>query len=226
MQWPPTRPGRNGRKFHLLPAASNTSSVSIPRRLKSSASSLMSAMFTSRCVFSMTLAASATRMLEALWVPARTIDAIELVDELRDLGRRTRSHLLDGRQAMFLVARVDALGAVAGEEILVELETGLALENRNADLFGAARIHGGLVHHDVALLEHLADGLAGALERRQVGAVVPIDRRRDRDDEDAALAEILEAGGILELARCASAPRSSTRACCPCPSSARRCGPP
>ena len=22
MQWPPTRPGRNGRKFHLVPAAS------------------------------------------------------------------------------------------------------------------------------------------------------------------------------------------------------------
>ena len=26
MQWPPTRPGRNGRKFHLVPAASSTSS--------------------------------------------------------------------------------------------------------------------------------------------------------------------------------------------------------
>jgi hypothetical protein len=26
MQWPPTRPGRKGRKFHLLPAASRTSS--------------------------------------------------------------------------------------------------------------------------------------------------------------------------------------------------------
>ncbi len=31
-------------------------------------------MFTSRCVFSMTLAASATRMLEALWVPAVMIE--------------------------------------------------------------------------------------------------------------------------------------------------------
>jgi hypothetical protein len=38
--------------------------------LKISASSLISAMFTSRWVFSMTLAASATRMLEALCVPA------------------------------------------------------------------------------------------------------------------------------------------------------------
>ena len=66
-------PGRNGRKFHLLPAAFSTSSVSIPIRLKISASSLISAMLTSRCVFSMTLAASATRMLEALCVPAFTI---------------------------------------------------------------------------------------------------------------------------------------------------------
>ena len=65
MQWPPTRPGRKGRKFHLVPAACSTSSVSRPMRLKISASSLISAMLTSRCVFSMTLAASATRMLEA-----------------------------------------------------------------------------------------------------------------------------------------------------------------
>ena len=75
MQCPPTRPGRNGRKFHLVPAASSTSSVSMPRRLKISASSLISAMLTSRCVFSITLAASATRMLDALWVPAVMICA-------------------------------------------------------------------------------------------------------------------------------------------------------
>ena len=30
MQWPPTSPGLNGRKFHFVPAASSTSSVSIP----------------------------------------------------------------------------------------------------------------------------------------------------------------------------------------------------
>ncbi|MNT47901.1 hypothetical protein D3C72_1846530 [compost metagenome] len=70
MQWPPTRPGRNGRKFHLVPAACSTASVSMPILLKIRASSLISAMFTSRCVFSITLAASATRMLDALCVPA------------------------------------------------------------------------------------------------------------------------------------------------------------
>ncbi len=34
MQWPPTRPGRKGRKFHLLPAACSTAWVSMPILLK------------------------------------------------------------------------------------------------------------------------------------------------------------------------------------------------
>jgi hypothetical protein len=43
--------------------------------LENQASSFMSAMFRSRCVFSMTFAASATRMLDARCVPAVTIEA-------------------------------------------------------------------------------------------------------------------------------------------------------
>ena len=70
MQWPPTMPGRKGRKFHLLPAASSTSSVSMPRRSKMTDSSLTRAMFRSRWVFSITLAASATFRLLAWCVPA------------------------------------------------------------------------------------------------------------------------------------------------------------
>ena len=34
MQWPPTRPGSNGRKFHLVPAASSTSHIDTPIREK------------------------------------------------------------------------------------------------------------------------------------------------------------------------------------------------
>ena len=59
-------------KFHFVPAASSTSSVLMPIRSKISANSLISAMLTSRCVFSITLAASATRIDGALWVPAVT----------------------------------------------------------------------------------------------------------------------------------------------------------
>jgi hypothetical protein len=61
------------RKFHFVPAAASTSRVRMPMRSKMSESSFMSAMFRSRCVFSMTLAASATLMLAALNTPAGTI---------------------------------------------------------------------------------------------------------------------------------------------------------
>jgi len=47
MQWPPTRPGLKGIKFHLVAAASRTDSVSMPSLLKMIDSSLISAMFTS-----------------------------------------------------------------------------------------------------------------------------------------------------------------------------------
>ena len=53
-------PGKNFRKFHFVPAASKTDLVSIPSRRKMRASSFINAMFRSRCVFSITLAASAT----------------------------------------------------------------------------------------------------------------------------------------------------------------------
>ncbi|MNP64297.1 hypothetical protein D3C76_1597810 [compost metagenome] len=74
MQCPPTRPGLNFRKFHLVPAASRTSSVSMPMRSKISASSFMRAMFKSRWVFSITLAASATLIDAALYTPAVTTE--------------------------------------------------------------------------------------------------------------------------------------------------------
>ncbi len=53
-----------------MPAASNTDSVSILSFLKMRASSLISAIFKSLWVFSITLAASATLILLALCVPA------------------------------------------------------------------------------------------------------------------------------------------------------------
>ena len=74
MQWPPTSPGRNGRKFHLVPAASSTSVVSMPILVKMRESSLTKAMLMSRCEFSITLAASATRIVGARWVPAVMTD--------------------------------------------------------------------------------------------------------------------------------------------------------
>ena len=56
-------------------AASSTSCVSIPILVKILESSLTKAMFISRCEFSITLAASATLIVEARWVPAVMTDA-------------------------------------------------------------------------------------------------------------------------------------------------------
>ena len=70
MQCPPTRPGWKFRKFHLVPAASSTSRVSMPREWKRTESSFISAMLRSRWVFSMTFAASATRIDGATWIGA------------------------------------------------------------------------------------------------------------------------------------------------------------
>ena len=41
MQWPPTKPGQNGNKFHFVPAACSTAWVSMPMRLKMIANSLI-----------------------------------------------------------------------------------------------------------------------------------------------------------------------------------------
>ena len=66
MQCPPTRPGLNGKKFHFVAAASKTDLVLIFNLLKIIENSFTRAIFTSLCVFSITLAASATLILGAL----------------------------------------------------------------------------------------------------------------------------------------------------------------
>ena len=62
-------------KFHFVPAASSTAVVSMPRRSKMIASSFIKLMLRSRCVFSITLAASATRTPFASKMPAVITDA-------------------------------------------------------------------------------------------------------------------------------------------------------
>ena len=59
MQWPPTSPGSNGRKFHFVRAAANTSHIDSPAFEKICAASFMKAMLMSRCAFSIAFAASA-----------------------------------------------------------------------------------------------------------------------------------------------------------------------
>src|SRR5689334_18793363 len=106
---------------------------------------------------------------------------------------------------MLLVPRVDPLGAVTGEKILVELEPRLPLEDRHTHLFGAAWVHGRLVNDDSPRAHHLANGFARAHQGGQVRTLVAIDGRRYRHDEDAASLEVGElrrkgqVPGALEL---------------------------
>ena len=65
------------------------------------------------------------------------------------------------RQRVLLVARVDALGRVADEEVLLPVQARVLLEDRDADLLGGARIDGRLEDDDGAALHVAADRLAG-----------------------------------------------------------------
>ena len=172
MQCPPTRPGRNGRKFHLVPAASSTSSVSMPSRSKMIASSFISAMLRSRWVFSMTLAASATLMLEARCTPAVTMLLVHRRDSLEGLRRVAGHHLDDLRERAFLVAGIDALGRVADEEVLLPFHARMLLQDRDADLLGGAGVDGRFEHDRRAALQVPADrlGRARPAARNRAGA--------------------------------------------------------
>ena len=108
---------------------------------------------------------------------------------------------------MFLVARVDALGAVAGVEVDVELEAGELFEDRDAVFFGGAGVHRGFVDDDVALLEHLADGLGGLDQRGEVGLLVLVDGGGDGDDE-----AVVVSAGRFEVTGCELGTGLGTRA--------------
>jgi hypothetical protein len=80
----------------------------MPRRSKIMASSFMSAMFRSRWVFSMTLAASAVLMSRA----GRSRPdhaAVQFRQEFRALGALPGHDLGDGRERVDLVPGIDAL---------------------------------------------------------------------------------------------------------------------
>jgi hypothetical protein len=126
----------------------------------------------------------------ALWVPAVTTRRYSASTKVGDLGGGAGSDLFDGGQAVLLVAGVDALGAVAGKEVAVELQPGMLFQHRNADFLGGTGVDGGFVDDDGALAHDLADGFGGLDQRGQVGAVGLVDRRGHGDDEDVAGPEV------------------------------------
>ena len=106
MQWPPTRPGWNGRKFHLVPAAvEHVPDRQMPSLAKICVISFMKAMLMSRWAFSITLAASAALIEAARKTPRagdRAVDRGELLDDLLVLAGDDLDDLVD---RMLAVAR-------------------------------------------------------------------------------------------------------------------------
>src|SRR5690606_37452982 len=119
--------------------------------------------------------------------------AIEIIDELRRARRRAGGDLDDVLQAMLAVAGIDALRAVADEELLVEPEPGGLLQDGHADFLGRARVDGGFIDDDVAGGKHAAHGAPRRFQRPHVGQLVAVHRRRHGDDVDIAA---LDAGDI------------------------------
>jgi hypothetical protein len=121
-----------------------------------------------------------------------------LVDEFGDFWRGAGGDLFDRRDAMQLVARVDALRAVAGVKIDVEFKAGNGFQHRHAVFLGGARVDRRFVNDDVALLQNLPEGSRRLDQRREVGALVFVDRRRHGDDIDVARGEIGEIGRVTQ----------------------------
>ena len=148
MQCPLTSPGVNWQKFHFVPAAAMTSIVSMSRLWQIAENSFMSAMFTSRWVFSMILAASAT-LIEAHGEGGnnRTVDGGDNVECLLVLPR---DHLRDGLETMRAVADIDAFRRISDGKIPTAAKTGRALKHWNAVPLGGARIDCRFINNDVA----------------------------------------------------------------------------
>ena len=125
--------------------------------------------------------------------------AIEFVDEVGDFRGRAGGDFHDIGQAALLVAGIDALRAVAGEEVDIELKTGNLLQHRDAVFLGCAGIDGRFVDDDVALLQHLADRRRRADQPAKIGALMVVDRRRHCNDVDVATGQIVDIGRIFQL---------------------------
>ena len=110
-------------------------------------------------------------------------------------------HFHDVRQAPLLVARVDAFGRVADEEVLLPAPARGALEFGHADLLGRAGVDGALVADDRAALQVGSDRAAGRHQRTEVGLVRLIHRRGDGHDHDVGARDLGRIGRERETRR-------------------------
>ena len=222
MQCPPSPgPGLKDMKPKgFVAAASMTSQTSMFIRSQSCASSLTSAMFTERKMFSRSFVSSAasgdeTGCTLSIAAPysadgrgGRAL--VDPADDLRDVLRRP-----------VLAARVDALGGERQMEVLAGGEPAPSLEDRLHLLARRARIGRRLEDDEMALAQACRDLLGGGDEDAQIGLALPRERCRERDEDRVRLAELVvvrrrrDEAGVDERAsapqwgrpRCSSRPR-------------------
>ena len=124
--------------------------------------------------------------------------AIYLVDILAYLGSGARGDLLDMLYSVFLVTRIDALGAIAAVEIDIHLQAADLLDNGDAVILGDTGINGGLIDYDIALGDDLTNSGGGTDKRGEVGVVVTVHGSGNGNDIEVAVADFLNVGGAYE----------------------------
>ncbi|AKO85941.1 hypothetical protein PA50071_09040 [Pseudomonas aeruginosa DSM 50071 = NBRC 12689] len=102
---------------------------------------------------------------------------------------------------MFLIAGIDALGAITGEEVLVKPQPGKFFQNRYAVFFRRSRVNGRLINYNIALLQNLSDALRGLYKRGEVGLLMFINRCRNRHNENIALLQVLKIESKAQFGR-------------------------
>ncbi len=113
---------------------------------------------------------------------------------LGDLRRRAGGHLHDRGEAMLLVAGIDALGAVAAEEVDVELQARFAAPSTGTQ---SSSVHPD--RRSTRRPRHRPSSARGrrcgcADQGREVRTLVALDGRRHGNDEDVAAAQVLRLG--------------------------------
>ena len=99
---------------------------------------------------------------------------------------------------VFRVAGVHALGRIADMEIGAGGEPRGALQHGHADVLRDPRPYRALVDHHGAAAEAGAHGLRRGQHGAEIGALLLVERRRHRHDEDVRAAQVVGVGREVE----------------------------
>ena len=190
MQWPPTSPGVNGRKFHLVRGGLEH----VERGDVELGEDLGDLVHEG----DVDVALGVLDDLGRLGDPDRFRPehaaggdpAVNGGDALGHLGILARDHLDDLFDGMLAVARIDPLGRVSEEEVAAALQPRHALDQRPAHLLGDARIDRAFEddHRRPGGIDQPGDRLGRLQQRREVRTIRGVDRSRHGDDIDVGAA--------------------------------------